>query len=240
VREQTKTERERGRGLGPFSGRQLTLIIVVVSISAAIAIPTAALAAAGAFSNNSATVPAVQGTNSNALGIGVQGTGHKYGVFSNGPLGVAAGKSLSCTGCVGAAALSAPAKKGTLIYQNDAFMSGPWDGRTTKAAFAVPSGLMCLTGSMTSSTRQAGRTAAEFILMNGGQIAAQVDFLTFANNINTHMSLTYVLTHVGLGNVVSSCFETAAATYTIVTSASSDSNSDGNDIGNLFVQVFSQ
>jgi hypothetical protein len=43
-------------------------------------------------------------------GIGVKGTGAKYGVYSNGPLGVAAGKTLSCTGCVEPAALSAAAK----------------------------------------------------------------------------------------------------------------------------------
>ena len=38
----------------------------------------------------------------------MQGTGTKYGVFSNGPLGVASGKFLTCvslTGCVGAGAL---------------------------------------------------------------------------------------------------------------------------------------
>ncbi len=64
------------------------------------AIPTAALAAGGAFSNNSATVPAVTATNSNAHGVGVQGTGKKFGVYSNGPLGVAAGKALSCAGCI--------------------------------------------------------------------------------------------------------------------------------------------
>jgi hypothetical protein len=98
---------ERERGFGPFTGRQLT--VVIVAIAAMFALPTAALAAAGAFSNNSATTPAVKGTNTNANGVGVQGSGKKYGVFSAGPLGVASGKSLKCTGCVGAGALAANA-----------------------------------------------------------------------------------------------------------------------------------
>jgi uncharacterized protein YjbI with pentapeptide repeats len=92
------------RGLGQFTGRQLTTIIVAVAF-VVVAYPFAADAASAAFSNNSASTPAVQGTNSNAKGIGVKGTGKKYGVYSNGSLGIAAGKSLACTGCVGVAAL---------------------------------------------------------------------------------------------------------------------------------------
>jgi hypothetical protein len=99
----------RSRGLGPFSGGQLT--VVIVAIAAMFAIPTAALAASGAFTNNSATVPAVMGTNSNAKGVGVQGTGKKYGVLSNGPLGVAAGKALKCSHCVSAGDLSTAIRK---------------------------------------------------------------------------------------------------------------------------------
>ena len=127
--------RTHARGWGPFSGRKLT-VIVCVAIIAAVAIPTAAIAAIGTFSNGTAA-PAVMGTNSSAAagavgvlgtntgsglntrygvlgsangtaGVGVQGTGTKYGVFSNGPLGVASGKFLTCvslTGCVGAGAL---------------------------------------------------------------------------------------------------------------------------------------
>jgi hypothetical protein len=93
------------RGLGPFTGRQLTVIIVSVA-SAIVLAPAAVGAAVGAFTNNSATVPAVKGVNSNAHGIGVQGNGKKYGVFSNGPLGVAPGKPLSCVSCVGGGALA--------------------------------------------------------------------------------------------------------------------------------------
>jgi hypothetical protein len=108
----------------------------VVAISAAIVlIPTAAVAAVGAFSSTSNATPGVTGTNSSAAagasgvlgnatgtgnnarygvlgkatgtaGIGVQGSGAKYGVFSNGPLGVATGKSLVCTSCVSAADLA--------------------------------------------------------------------------------------------------------------------------------------
>jgi hypothetical protein len=120
------------RGWGPFSGAQLTIVIVAVAL---VLLPTAAMAAVGTFTSTTVT-PAVTGTNSatvanakgvqgsasatsagvtrygvtgnagGTFGIGVQGTGTKYGVFSNGPLGVAAGKSLSCTGCVGVGALS--------------------------------------------------------------------------------------------------------------------------------------
>jgi hypothetical protein len=103
---------------------------------AIVLIPTAALAVVGTFSSTTAT-PAVTGTNSSAAagspgvlgtntggglntrygvqgtangtaGVGVSGTGAKYGLFSNGPLGVANGKFLTCvalTGCVGSAAL---------------------------------------------------------------------------------------------------------------------------------------
>jgi hypothetical protein len=112
---------------------------VCVAILAAVAIPTAAVAAVGTFTSTTVT-PAVTATNSatvanakgvqgsasatsagvnrygvtgnagGTFGIGVQGTGTKYGVFSNGPLGVAAGKSLTCAGCVGPGALSAAAR----------------------------------------------------------------------------------------------------------------------------------
>jgi hypothetical protein len=107
------------------------------AIAAVIAlIPTAALAATGVFTSTT-TTPAVSGTNSSAAGgspgvfgtntggglntrfgvlgtangaagAGVWGTGAKYGVFSNGPLGIASGKFLTClaaTGCVGSGAL---------------------------------------------------------------------------------------------------------------------------------------
>jgi hypothetical protein len=93
-----KQNGERRRGLGPFSGGQLTIIIV--AICAMFALPTAALAAAGVFTTNSATAAAVKATNSNANGIGVSGTGKKFGVYSNGPLGVAGKNPLVCTGCV--------------------------------------------------------------------------------------------------------------------------------------------
>jgi hypothetical protein len=127
--------RPAGRGWGPFSGGQLTIIVVAI---AAVLIPTAAFAATGVFTSTTAT-PAVSGTNSStaanargvigsatatdasprfgvtgnaggAAGVGVQGGGARYGVFSNGTLGVAAGKSLSCAGCVTPADLSSAAR----------------------------------------------------------------------------------------------------------------------------------
>jgi hypothetical protein len=40
----------------------------------------------------------VTGNNTNAKGIGVQGTGKKFGVYSNGNLGVASGSYVAATG----------------------------------------------------------------------------------------------------------------------------------------------
>jgi len=117
-----------GRGWGPFTGRQLTLIACVAIVSVVVIVPTAALAATGAFSSTTAA-PAVTAVNysqatgaigvlgrvaangnvartgmdgsaTGSNGLGVEGAGAKYGVFSDGPLGVAAGKALLCTACV--------------------------------------------------------------------------------------------------------------------------------------------
>ena len=124
---------EHGCGWGPFSGRQLTTI-VCVGIVVLVVIPTAALAATGVFSsttmqpavkavNSSGAVGAVgvvgragatgnavrvgvDGSATGASGVGVKGTGSMYGVFSNGPLGVAVGKKLRCTACVTAGAFA--------------------------------------------------------------------------------------------------------------------------------------
>ncbi len=107
---------------------------IVVFTSLIVLVPVAALAAVGAFSSGTAT-PAVTGTNSSSTagakgvyglvsanssnqrsgvfgnaagsgGVGVWGQGSKYGVFSNGPLGVASGKALVCSGCVSKADLN--------------------------------------------------------------------------------------------------------------------------------------
>ncbi len=86
------------RGWGPFSGGQLT--VVIVAVAAMFAVPTAALAATGAFTSASNTVPAVKASNTGTAGTGVSGTGKKYGVYSNGHLGVAANKLLRCASCV--------------------------------------------------------------------------------------------------------------------------------------------
>jgi hypothetical protein len=149
----------RGRGLGRFTGRQLTTIVCVAIVSV-VAIPTAAMAAVGTFTSSTAA-PAVTGTNSSAAtnavgvvgtntgnglnvrygvkdsangpaGVGVQGTGTKFGVQSVGPFNatgtatfngaatvngaatfkqnatVAAGKKIVCTACVTAADVSVP------------------------------------------------------------------------------------------------------------------------------------
>jgi hypothetical protein len=105
--------------------RGLQVLVVAATV---ILVPTIAMAATGTFTsstgqaavravNSSTAVGAtallgqatgggtatrfgVNGTATGHNGVGVQGTGAKWGVFSNGPLGVAPGKSLTCTGCV--------------------------------------------------------------------------------------------------------------------------------------------
>ena len=144
-----RDDHAKGRGLGPFSGGQLT--IVDVAVAAVFAIPTAAMAAGKAFTsgtkaaavnadNTSAASGAVavygkqlaqgsavrfgvRGAANGAGGVGVEGSGKKYGVFSNGPFAVSGnatvtgniivgpGKSLACTSCVGTAALASAAKQ---------------------------------------------------------------------------------------------------------------------------------
>ena len=89
---------ERGRGWGPFTGRQLTTI-VCVAVVAMVMIPTAAIAAGGSFTSKSNATPGVLGVNTGSRRMGVVGKGKRYGVYSNGPLGVAAGKPLSCVAC---------------------------------------------------------------------------------------------------------------------------------------------
>jgi hypothetical protein len=108
-----------------FKKRGMQSLVIAAAI---ILVPTIAMAASGTFTSstgqaavravNTSTQPGAAavlaqasgggnglryGVNSAATGhngIGVQGTGMKWGVFSNGPLGVAPGKSLVCTGCV--------------------------------------------------------------------------------------------------------------------------------------------
>ena len=116
------------RGWGPFSGRQLTVLASVAIVSMVVMVPTAALAASGAFTSTT-TAPAVVATNTSPLanalaiaghatgtgnaaragvagsasgtnGVGIQGTGGKYGVYSNGSLGVSGTHQLVCTKCV--------------------------------------------------------------------------------------------------------------------------------------------
>ena len=105
--------------------RSWKVILIAIAI---VAVPTAAFAAIGSFTSASGT-PAVTGVNSSALtgvsgvrgvashvgannhygvsgaasgtgGIGVRGDGANFGVYSGGNLGVAAGKTLKCAGCV--------------------------------------------------------------------------------------------------------------------------------------------
>ena len=190
-----------GKGWGPFTGRQLTTI-VCVAIVAAVAIPTAAMAAVGTFTNTASAAPAVTGTNSAAaasavgvrgsasatsagvtrygmagdaagtFGIGVKGTGTRYGVFSSGPLGVAAGKALSCTGCVGVGALSNAAGR-TRAY---AYVDGNGTVVTARsrniaaglASTALP-GIYCVTVS-----NVAGNTIAPVVTVSDTAVTGKV------------------------------------------------------------------
>jgi len=74
--------------------------VIVALVVGVLGYPFAAGAASAVFTSASNAAPALKATNTASAGIGVQGTGKQYGVWSNGPLGVAAGKPLLCSGCV--------------------------------------------------------------------------------------------------------------------------------------------
>jgi len=107
---------------------------VAAGVAIGATMPVAAIAASGYFTSSSASSPAVRAVNSSggagakavsgvesatggnqrygiygsasgAGGIGVWGHGAKYGVYSNGSLGIASGDSLKCAGCVSRADL---------------------------------------------------------------------------------------------------------------------------------------
>ncbi|HUI27929.1 MAG TPA: hypothetical protein VL403_17740 [Candidatus Kryptonia bacterium] len=151
-----------------------------------VAIPTAALAASGAFTS-ATTAPAVSGINSSAgagatgvvgvnnggglntrygvrgaatgpAGIGVNGSGAKYGVFSNGPLGVATGKPLSCGGCVGPSALSSAAKtiSFTALTLQNGWTNAPFS--TRNAAVGSFGGIVYFKGAIASGASSSAFT----------------------------------------------------------------------------------
>ena len=130
-----------------MKGRVLPIVAIVAVI---VLSPAIVWAATGSFTSSTST-PAVQGTNSNSGGkgvagfatsssstqhiavygrgdgsggVGAWGTGAKYGVYSNGPLGIATGKSLVCTGCVGASDLAASAQPSIVTKDGSASVNG--------------------------------------------------------------------------------------------------------------------
>ena len=257
-----KNSSDARRGWGPFTSRQLTTIVCVAVVSVVVAVPTVALAASGAFTSttvtpavtatNSATVASAVGvkgiasaTNTNARygvvgsasganGIGVQGGGTKFGVFSNGPLGVAAGKSLSCGGCVTAGDLSTSAKgaaKGALIYQSSQSFTGPYSDGEAIASFAgIPAGLLCVSGTASASTTSPTGANMSLHFVDGGGYT----YLQFALNptaATSHQEL------VELGTV---CADNFGGPLTWYGGGNSDTISDSSDVGSLSVQVFSE
>ena len=208
-------QRREGRGWGPFTGAQLT--VVVVAIAAMFAIPTAALAAAGAFTNNSATVPAVSGTNSNANGIGVQGTGTKYGVFSAGPLGVAFGKPLVCAGCVGPSDLPASARSLSSAYSNRGTVVLNGVNESEVASFNVPAGSYLLNWSASFwATTTLANGACYVVLPNDPFVS--VDLVEtglaadYANILRGTASSTDTAANLPAGTVSLHCFANQAPT----------------------------
>ena len=190
-------ERQPRGGLGRFTGWQLTTIVCVAIVSI-VAIPSVALAASGAFTS-ATTAPAVSGINSSAAagaigvvgrntgggpntrygvggsatgpaGIGVNGTGAKYGVFSNGPLGVATGKPLSCGGCVGPSALSSAAKKisFTALTLQNGWTNAPFG--TSNAGVSNVSGIVIFQGAIATG----GTNPVPFTLPVGFRPATSV------------------------------------------------------------------
>jgi hypothetical protein len=251
--------RRSGNGWGPFSSKQLTTIVCVAIVSAVL-IPTAAMAAVGSFSSATAT-PAVTATNSSASanatavlanasgtntkarwgvnasatgtkGIGVQGTGAKYGVYSDGPLGVAAGKSLSCTGCVTPGDLSTSVG-GRLLYSQSSTFNGPYTNLETVASFTVPAGLMCASGTASAYAMNAGVTlTVSFVAATSDSTGLVVNLELLANEVGSHKAL------VGQGTV---CTAVGAGTYSFMgVSGNGTAVTDPNDVGSLSVQVFSQ
>ncbi len=254
---QSKTR--SGRGLGQFTGRQLTIVIVAIS-GAIVLTPVAAMAAVGAFTSSTAT-PAVAATNSATVaggkgvsgaatgtgnvarygvtgsasgtqGIGVQGTGTHYGVYSNGPLGVSAGQSLTCTGCVGRGDLSSTAVAGRLLYEQSASVQGPWNGSTV-ASFTVPAGLMCVQGSASAyATSVPVVSGVNFVSTGAAPLIAEGLLM---NDVNRHMTL--ISAGVKCAAVPAGTYSYAADGYS---GGGTGATSDSNDYGSISVQVFSQ
>jgi hypothetical protein len=226
-------EHGRGRGWGPFTGRQLTIVILAL-IAGVVAYPFAAAAANAVFTSNSAAVPAVAATNSNAKGIGVKGTGKQYGVFSNGPLGVATGNALACAGCVTSADLSQKAKKGKLIYEGYKAFRGPFTGAPppTVATFTVPAGLMCATASA-SAFASAAPAPVEVIFERSSSPAVVPSAVVqvYATEAHSHKAL------VSDGTL---CTTVPAGTYSYdAVAGSNETATDENDVGSITVQVYS-
>jgi len=144
--------------MSTFANRGWKVLVVALAVAL---IPTAAYAVIGGFSSHTAA-PAVTATNSSSAagtkaiegqqtgggsntrygvlgtangagGIGVIGTGTQDGIFSNGPLGVRAGSTLQCTGCVSENDL-APAAQGVqplVSGQSQSGAFGTGGGNTT-------------------------------------------------------------------------------------------------------------
>ena len=142
-------------GNGSARIRKIAMISAVLVL-----VPTAAYAAAGAFDTSGGT-PALTATNSSSAtgtkaiegrqtgggaktrygvlgtangagGVGVIGTGTRDGVYSNGPLGVRAGSTLDCTGCVSVTDLSSDARAPQVLpsgqSESGAFGAGGGNG----------------------------------------------------------------------------------------------------------------
>jgi threonine dehydrogenase-like Zn-dependent dehydrogenase len=192
------------RGLGPFTGGQLT--VVIVAVAAMFAIPTAALAAGAAFTNNSATVPAVQATNSNTKGVGVQGTGKKYGVFSNGPLGIAAGKSLSCSGCVGSSALASNARSLSNAYTstNQVTLSNQDESQVT--SLQVPAGNYIVNWNGDFPASASGGTVDCYLYVRPGGVPVDLLETTLSTGGRSTAASTDAIKNIPAGAVTMHCF----------------------------------
>jgi hypothetical protein len=260
----SQKERREGRGLGPFRSGHLTIIIVVVVV--AVAIPLAAGAVVGSFTSTTAT-PAVTATNSASVanatgvqgtasattpiftrfgvsgtasgtgGIGVFGTGRKWGVYSNGPLGVAAGKSLVCTACVGPAALTSTVKKGDLLYSKNFPFTGPYTaaGKVISTQ-ALPAGLAC----MTASASAIGVGTPPFLVDVRFALQDANTFLKVAAQ-DLQLSANEALSHKALIGPGTQCVTIPATRYDLfVVDGNTHTASNMFDFASATLQVFSQ
>jgi len=207
--------------------------LVVATVGAIVMAPSIVYAAVGSFSSTTATAAVtatstyaagkgvygrdtstsatqhygVFGQASGTGGIGVYGSGTKYGVYSAGPLGVVAGKNLVCTRCVTtadvgilpAAAVYNPSGTNitlidsiptALTFSGELFDTANLHGVTNTSRLTAPvKGLYMVTGSVRFASNTTGKR--ELYVMKGGSTLVQTESaLPLGGTNDTIMGIT--------------------------------------------------